>query len=103
MIDVINLVFSLIAGMMFGAFFFGGLLWTVRKGVSAKHPALWFFGSMLVRTSIVVLGFYFIFGDSWQRLVVGLFGFICARLIVIRFTRIAQHQNQLALDADHAP
>lgn len=103
MIDVISLVLSLITGMMLGAIFFGGLLWTVRKGVSAKHPALWFFGSMLLRTCIVLLGFYFIFGDNWQKLVVGLFGFICARLIVIRFTRIAQHQDQLALDTDHAP
>ena len=88
---------------MFGAIFFGGLLWTVHKGVSAKHPAFWFLGSMLLRTCIVVLGFYFILGNSWQRLVAGLLGFIFARLIVIRFTRVAQQQNQLAQEAGHAP
>jgi len=103
MIDLLSLVFALIAGIMLGAIFFGGLLWTVRKGVSAKHPAFWFFGSMLLRTCIVVLGFYFILGDSWQRLLAGLLGFIVARFVVTRLTRIVQQQNQLAQETGHAP
>ncbi len=103
MIDLLSLVFALIAGIMLGAIFFGVLWWTVRKGVSAKHPAFWFFGSMLLRTCIVVLGFYFILGDSWQRLLAGLLGFIVARMVVTRLTRVAQQQNQLAQEAGHAP
>jgi len=103
MIDLLSLVFALIAGIMLGAIFFGGLWWTVRKGVSAKHPAFWFFGSMLLRTCIVVLGFYFILGGSWQRLLAGLLGFIVARIVVTRLTRVAQQQNQLAQEAGHAP
>src|SRR5450759_4117968 len=55
MIDLLSLAFALIAGIMLGAIFFGGLWWTVRKGVSAKHPAFWFFYSMLLRTCIVLL------------------------------------------------
>ena len=103
MIDLLSLVFALIAGIMLGAIFFGGLWWTVRKGVSAKHPAFWFLGSMLLRTCIVVLGFYFILGGSWQRLLAGLLGFIVARIVVTRLTRVAQQQNQLAQEAGHAP
>ena len=103
MIDLLSLAFALIAGIMLGAIFFGGLWWTVRKGVSAKHPVLWFFGSMLLRTCIVLLGFYFILGDSWQRLLAGLLGFIFARIVVTRLTRVAQQQNQLAREAGHAP
>ena len=103
MIDLLSLVFALIAGIMLGAIFFGGLWWTVRKGVSAKHPAFWFFGSMLLRTCIVVLGFYFILGGSWQRLLAGLLGFIVARLIVMRLTREAEQTNQLAREGRHAP
>lgn len=103
MIDLLSLVFALLAGMMLGAVFFGGLLWTVHKGVSAKHPALWFLGSMLLRMCIVVLGFYFILGDSWQRLLAGLLGFIVARIVVTTLTRVAQQQNQLAREAGHAP
>lgn len=86
MIDLLSLSFALIAGMMLGAIFFGGLLWTVRKGVSAKHPAFWFFGSMLLRTCIVVLGFYYILGDSWQYLLAGLLGFVGARVVITRLT-----------------
>jgi F1F0 ATPase subunit 2 len=103
MIDSLVLAFALIAGIMFGAIFFGGLWWTVRKGVSSKHPAFWFFSSLLSRTCIVVLGFYFILGDSWQRLLAGLLGFIVARLIVMRLTREVEQTNQLAQETGHAP
>jgi F1F0 ATPase subunit 2 len=49
-----------VAGVLLGAIFFGGLWWTVRKGVSSKRPALCFFGSLLLRTSIALAGFYFV-------------------------------------------
>jgi F1F0 ATPase subunit 2 len=103
MIDLLSLAFALIAGIMLGAIFFGGLWWTVRKGVSAKHPAFWFFYSMLLRTCIVLLGFYFILGDSWQRMLAGLLGFIVARLIVMRLTLEAKQTSQLAREGGHAP
>jgi len=103
MIDLLSLSFALIAGMMLGAIFFGGLWWTVRKGVSAKHPAFWFFGSMLLRTCIVVLGFYFILGDSWQYLLAGLLGFIAARLIAVRLSREIAQTGELRQGAGHAP
>lgn len=74
-------------GLLLGAIFFGGLWWTVRKGVASERAALWFMGSMLLRTSVVLLGFYFVLGDNWLRLVAGLLGFIIARLIVMRLTR----------------
>ena len=43
-----------------GAIFFGGLWWTVRRGISSRRPALWFFGSLLLRMSIALAGFYFV-------------------------------------------
>lgn len=98
--EPLSLVFALIAGLMFGAIFFGGLLWTVRKGVSAKHPALWFMVSMVLRTGIVVTGFYFVLGDDWRRLLAGLFGFIVARSVVIRLT---QQKSRLRGVPSHAP
>lgn len=103
MIDLLSLVFSLAAGILLGAFFFGSLWWTVRKGVAAKHPALWFFGSMFLRMSIVLLGFYFVMRDDWMRLLAGLLGFIVARLIVTRLIRVASQPGQLAQEAGHAP
>ncbi len=58
--ETLTLVLAWVAGVVLGAIFFGGLWWTVRKGVSSKQPALWFFGSLLLRMSIVLAGFYFV-------------------------------------------
>ena len=74
------------AGMLLGAFFFGGLWWTVRRGLCSKRPALWFMGSLLVRTSVVLAGFYFASGAHWERLLACLLGFIIARFVVTRLT-----------------
>jgi F1F0 ATPase subunit 2 len=98
------LAIALVAGLVLGAIFFGGLWWTVRKGVSAKNPALWFLGSMLVRMSIVLLGFYLVGRDDWQRLLACLLGFIIARFTVMRLTRTPfEHPHSPAKEASHAP
>ena len=76
------LVPPLAAGLILGAFFFGGLWWTVIRGVSSQRPALWFFGSMLLRMSITSLGFYFIARDDWQRWLLCVLGFVLARPLV---------------------
>ena len=84
--------------------FFGGLWWTVRKGVSSKQPALWFFGSLLLRMSIALAGFYFVSGGHWERLLACLLGFVIARLIVTRLTGPpVEHHNSPAKEASHAP
>ena len=101
--EPLSLALALAAGVLLGAFFFGGLWWTVRQGVSSQHPALWFFGSLMLRTGIVVLGFYFILGDDWRRLLAGLIGFIAARLIALRLARQAEQAGQIAPEAGHAP
>jgi F1F0 ATPase subunit 2 len=101
--EPLSLVLALIAGILMGAFFFGGLWWTVRQGLSSRHPALRFFGSLLLRTCIVLLGFHFILGDDWKKLIAGLLGFIVARLIVMRLTRDAEKSCGLAQEARHAP
>ncbi|MGC2417207.1 MAG: ATP synthase subunit I, partial [Candidatus Acidiferrales bacterium] len=84
--DTFRLMVALVTGLLLGAMFFGGLWWTVQKGVSSKRPVLWFVGSLLVRTSIAVAGFYVIARGHWQRLIVCLIGFVVARLIVTRLT-----------------
>ena len=90
MSELFQIVMVLLAGMLLGAIFFGGLWWTVQKGLSAKQPALWFGASMLLRSAIVLGGFYFVAGADWKRLLLCLFGFILARLIMTRLiaTRI---------------
>ena len=85
--ETLQLALVLLAGLLLGALFFGGLWWTVLKGVSAGQPALWFFASLLLRTAIVLGGFYFVAGGHWKRLLLCLLGFIVARFVVIRLTR----------------
>jgi F1F0 ATPase subunit 2 len=94
-----TLLLSWLAGGMLGAMFFGGLWWTVRKGVSAGHPALWFLGSLLLRVSVTVAGFYFVSNGHWQRLLVCLLGFVAARRVVMWRTRSGASQPQ----PGHAP
>lgn len=80
--DVHFLGMALMAGIVLGIFFFGGLWWTVRKGLSSGHPAAWFVGSLLLRTSIVLGGFYVVSAGHWDRLLACLLGFLLARIIV---------------------
>lgn len=77
------------AGFLMGVFFFGGLWWTVRKGVASGHAALWFMGSVLVRTSVVLAGFYWVAAPRWERMLACLGGFVLARLAVFFWTRQA--------------
>src|SRR5471030_2966708 len=96
------LALALVTGLLLGATFFGGLWWTVRKGVSAKQPALWFLTSMLTRMGIVLAGFYFVGHGDWRRLASCLLGFIVARFIVIRLTRPSvEQQNSATKEASH--
>ena len=102
--ETLTLMLALVTGGLLGAIFFGGLWWTVRKGVSSKQPALWFFGSLLLRTSIALAGFYFIGRGHWERLLVCLLGFIIGRFIVTRLTGPpVEHHNSPAREAGHAP
>ena len=75
---------ALITGLLLGFLFFGGLWLTVVKSLSSKIPALWFIGSFLLRTAIVLAGFYYIADGNIKRVLVCLLGFIIARMLVRR-------------------
>ena len=101
--ETLSLTLALVTGVLLGAMFFGGLWWTVQKGVSSKRPAFWFFGSLLLRTSMALAGFYFVAGGHWERLLACLLGFVIARLVVTRVIRAAEKPTWLAQEASHAP
>lgn len=82
-----RLVLTWVAGAGLGAMFFGGLWWTVRKGLASPQPALWFTGSLLLRTSLALAGMYVVSGGQWDRLALCLLGFVMARLVVTWLTR----------------
>ncbi|MBN1866215.1 ATP synthase subunit I [Candidatus Sumerlaeota bacterium] len=85
--ETLSLALAFATGVALGAIFFGGLWWTIQKGGSSQQPALWFFGSFLLRTSIALAGFYSIGRGHWERLLLCLAGFVMARLVVTWLTR----------------
>jgi len=101
--EPLSLAFALVAGILLGAIFFGGLWWTVRLGVSSNRVALWFFGSVLLRMSVVLAGFYYVSGCQWERLLLCLLGFVIARVFVMWLTRpSAQSHPPRTLERSHA-
>ena len=88
MSEVLQTALALLAGMLLGVMFFGGLSWTVRKGLASPRPAQWFIGSLLLRTAITLTGFYFVAGTDWKKMLACLLGFIIARIIVTRLTAL---------------
>ena len=103
MSDTLTLVLALNGGALLGTFFFGGLWWTVQKGVSSEQPVIWFFISLMLRMSIVLVGFYLVGHGQWQRLIACLLGFICARFIVTALTAtFDKHRNPTTKEIGHA-
>jgi F1F0 ATPase subunit 2 len=97
MSEVSALVLAVLAGALLGALFFGGLWWTVVKCVSSKRPVTLFFGSLSLRTTMAVAGFYFISRGDWRNTLACLVGFLVARVLVTRLTRApANQRNRIA-------
>ena len=100
--EPLTLVLALVTGVLLGVMFFGGLWWTVQKGVASTRSALWFCGSLWLRTSMALAGFYGIARGHWEGLLVCLLGFVMARLLVTRLTRAADKPTYLAPEGSHA-
>ncbi len=105
MSDIQSLAPAFAAGALLGAFFFGGLWWTVQKGVHSEQPALWFLGSLLLRTAVFLAGIYFVSQGHWSRLGACLLGFVVARVVIAKWLARtpAEVQPSLEKEARHAP
>jgi F1F0 ATPase subunit 2 len=101
--EILALAFAWLAGAALGAVFFGGLWWTVHKGLSSQQPVAWFAGSLLLRMTITLGGFYLVMGSCWQRLLLCSLGFIMARLLVSWTTRLPRSQTLPVGAVSHAP
>ena len=89
MSDMLMGIFAMLGGLALGGVFFGGLWWTVQRGAISASPARWFIGSFVLRTAIVLTGFYFIGDGQLGRLGLCLLGFLLARILVLVATRPA--------------
>jgi F1F0 ATPase subunit 2 len=102
MTEALSLVLALLTGVLLGAVFFGGLWWTVSRMASSHRPALLLFGSLLLRTSVALGGFYLIGRGHWERLLLCLFGFVMARILITLLTRVAEKPTYLDQAVRHA-
>jgi F1F0 ATPase subunit 2 len=66
--DNATLVMAFFAGLIMGVFF----------------PAIWFFGSMMLRTALIVVAFYYVAQRHWSNLLACLAGFLLGRFFIVR-------------------
>ena len=87
MSDIGLVIEAFAIGLFLGALFFGGLWWTVRRGLTAASPALWFGVSALARMAMILSGLYYVARTGWPSLIACLCGLLTARVAVARLTR----------------
>ncbi len=98
--ETIRLLLVFLAGGFLGLVFFGSLWWSVQKGTTSKRPYLWFFGSLILRMSITLAGFYFIGNGHWERIVVCFLGFFLTRLVLVHQVRFPREKNKIRLEKE---
>jgi F1F0 ATPase subunit 2 len=87
MINPALLVAALSCGLALGIFVFGGLWWTVRRGLASSSPALWLGFSALLRLAIVFSTFYYMALTGLPSVIACLLGLLAARYAVARVIR----------------
>ena len=104
--EIMILGLPLMAGILLGIIFFGGLWLTIVKGLPSKNPGLWFITSLILRLGLVLAGFYFVTAGHWERMLACLLGFIAVRFFMIRLTQSSLDKQALSVkgkDAGHEP
>jgi F1F0 ATPase subunit 2 len=80
-----ELMVCLAAGLLLAGVFYGGLWLTVRRLVTARHPAALFLGSLMVRSSAVVAGLLILNHGRWQNVAAILLGVVAGRIALTRY------------------
>lgn len=91
MTDISMIALTFGAGIILGLIFYGGLWWTVRKGLSSAYAPLWFMGSFWLRLASALGGFYIVAQGDWKNLLACFAGFMLSRVAVRLLTRERAH------------
>jgi F1F0 ATPase subunit 2 len=78
-VPIAELALALAVGLGLGWWFFGGLLWTVRRVPAARRPGVLVLASFAIRTAAVVAGLAWLAGRHWLLPLVALAGFVAVR------------------------
>ena len=100
--DVLMLFLVFTAGVLLGVVFFGGLWWTILRGVASPRPALWFFCGFLVRMAFLLTAFYYLSGGNWIRLILLGAGVLIGRGLVLRWTKSTGKKSSPEQEVFHA-
>jgi len=74
-------------GILLGVFFYGGLWLTVRNLATTRHPFALTLGSLLLRMTVTLAGFFLLIDGHWQYAAASLLGFTTVRLLLSLPTR----------------
>ena len=88
-VDWLDVLLMMTVGAGAGAFYFGGLWWTVRRLPHSRRPAGLSLASFLLRAAAVLAVFYTLAGKEPLRWILLLAGFTLVRLVLLR--RIGAH------------
>lgn len=81
LILILTLTFA--AGAALGAFFYGGLWWTLGR-LQRRNAHLLVFASFIIRTGLTVAGIWFVTEGRWERVIAVMAGFLLVRFILTR-------------------
>jgi len=79
------LALSALAGIVLGTLYFGGLWLTITRMRASKSPGIFLAISFLLRTVLVIGGFYLITDGKLERLAVAMLAFFVTRFVFIRY------------------
>ena len=83
MSNLIIIVLNGLGGLLLGRFFYMGLYWTVKKGLTSNHPGLLVSSSFLIRTAILLAGVLLLTKGVLIALVACGAGIVLSRFIVL--------------------
>lgn len=82
--QIILHLLSFLAGCGLGAFFYGGLWWTLKRLPGMSQPQLMVLVSFLIRAAVTVAGIWYATEGQWSRVAAALAGFILLRIILTK-------------------
>lgn len=88
-----EIIMPLGAGLGLGLFFFGGLLWTVRRIPGNTRPKTLVWTSFLIRQIITLAVLILVCRDEWVKWTAAMAGFLIVRTMLI-------HKDTLLLKAE---
>ncbi|WP_218396414.1 ATP synthase subunit I [Alteromonas lipotrueae] len=102
-LSLTSLILPFLIGTMLGCCFFYALWFTVKKGMNATQPALWFLSSLLLRMGTAISVFYWVGNNDIWRLSACLAGFVIGRILMTTITNNANPTGAEKGALHHAP